>query len=80
MLNPTMLLTVRDAQTHKLEHHQIEYRNYRELCRDLKRQLDRSVDGLVSVARSRRGQGFEWFETWTTDFKGKPIKTKEGWQ
>lgn len=78
MLQPTILVTKMVDRAHKLHH--VEYDTYRELRKDLKRQLEESVDDTISVARSKRGQGFEWFEIWELSSGGKPRLVREGWQ
>lgn len=78
MLQPTILVTKMVDRVHKLV--RVEYSTYRELRRDLKRQLKESVDDTISVARSKRGQGFEWFEIWELTAAGKPRLVREGWQ
>lgn len=77
MLQPTILVTKMVDRVHK--HLHVEYDTYRELRKDLKRQLEESVDDTISVARSKRGQGFEWFEIWELS-GGKPRLIREGWQ
>jgi len=82
-LTPTILVNklardpVMGREYLKLNH--IGYRSYRLLRRDLKNQLEQSHDGEVHVARSRRGQGGEWFEVWQLDWD-KPVIIREGWQ
>lgn len=78
MLQPTILVTKLVDRHHK--HLHVEYATYRELRRDLKRQLEESVGDTISVARSKRGQGFEWFEIWELAANGKPRLVREGWQ
>ena len=59
------------------------FNTYSELKKALKDYiLDNHIgsdDDLVTVVRSRRGYGFEWFEKWTK-INGKPTITKKGWQ
>ena len=59
------------------------FKTYAELKKALKDYiLDNHIgsdDDLVTVVRSRRGYGFEWFEKWTK-INGKPTITKKGWQ
>jgi hypothetical protein len=57
----------------------VEYKNLRELRRDMKNQLAQSGDGEIHVARSRRGEWGEWFEVWGL-WAGKPRLLREGWQ
>lgn len=57
----------------------VEYKNLRELRRDMKAQLESSLDGEIHVARSRRGEWGEWFEVWDL-WAGKPRLLREGWQ
>lgn len=78
MLRPTILVTKLVDRLHK--HLRVEYDTYRELRKDLKRQLEESVEDTISVARSKRGQGFEWFEIWQLSTSGKPQLVREGWQ
>lgn len=77
MLSPSLQVTKRDGSIHK--NVQVSYRTYRDLKKDLKQQLTESVDNTAHVARSKRGQGWEWFEIWKL-VSGKPHLVKEGWQ
>ncbi len=52
---------------------------YREVKRNLKKYLDQSSLGKVSVFRHRRGEWGEWFENWEMSYDRKPKKVKEGW-
>ncbi len=78
MLQPTILVTKLVGRVHT--HIRIEYNTYRELRKDLKRQLEENAEDTLSVARSKRGQGFEWFEIWELSACGKPRLVREGWQ
>lgn len=55
-----------------------EYSTNDELRKNLKRHLNQSIDGTVSVSRSRRGSWGEWFENWELK-DGKPFIVKQGW-
>lgn len=83
MLTPTILVRVmaRDpvggGMYHKTD--RVEYRSYRELRKDIANQIARSEDGVIHVARSKRGQWGEWFEVWTMRDR-KPKLVREGWQ
>jgi len=56
------------------------FKTYRELKKNLKRILDKSIDADgVCVLRSRRGEWGEWFEYWKLDVNDKPVIDRKGW-
>jgi predicted methyltransferase len=52
---------------------------YRKLIPLIKEYLPLSLDGEISIHRSRRGEWGEWFEVWRM-VNGKPTIIKQGWQ
>ena len=83
MISPTILVNklarepITGRTVQKL--HCLKYRTYRALRKDLKNQLEASCEDEIQVARSRRGEGGEWFEVWTLQ-DGEPVMLREGWQ
>lgn len=55
------------------------FNTYAELKKHLKEMLSESINDVVSVSRSRRGEWGEWFEKWEL-INGKPTITNQGWQ
>lgn len=51
---------------------------HKHLKKDIKAQIDRSIDGQAFVVRSKRGEWGEWTETWELK-NGKPSIVKQGW-
>ena len=57
----------------------VHYKTYhKHLLKDLKNQIERSVDGEAFVVRYRRGEWGEWTETWQM-INNKPTIVKKGW-
>lgn len=56
-----------------------QYLSYRDIKRKMRYFLNDSIDGEVSVYRSRRGRGYEYFEKWRM-IDNKPTIVKEGFQ
>ena len=56
-----------------------EYKTYTELKKNLKKHIQDSWDGQVTVTRTRRGEWGQWFERWVLDDNNKPQKAKETW-
>lgn len=54
------------------------YDTYAKLRRGIKAMLNASIDDMVYVSRSRRGEWGEWFEHWSL-VNGKPKIIKQGW-
>jgi len=54
------------------------YDTYAKLRRGMKAMLNASIDDMVYVSRSRRGEWGEWFEHWSL-VNGKPKIIKQGW-
>ena len=54
-----------------------EFETYAKLRSSMRRMLGESINGEVSVTRTRRGEWGQYFEIW--QWRGKPIKTKETW-
>jgi hypothetical protein len=54
------------------------YPTYDKLRRGMKAMLNASIDEMVYVSRSRRGEWGEWFEYWSL-VNGKPKIIKQGW-
>ena len=54
------------------------YPTYDKLRRGMKAMLNASIDDIVYVSRSRRGEWGEWFEHWSL-VNGKPKIIKQGW-
>lgn len=54
------------------------FNTYAELKKHLKEMLSESINDVVSVSRSRRGEWGEWFEKWEM-VNGKPTITNQGW-
>ena len=54
------------------------FKTYAELKKGLKEMLSESINDVVSVSRSRRGEWGEWFEKWEL-INGKPQITNQGW-
>jgi hypothetical protein len=54
------------------------YDTYAKLRRGMKAMLNASLDEMVYVSRSRRGEWGEWFEYWSL-VNGKPKIIKQGW-
>jgi len=54
------------------------YNTYAKLRRGIKAMLNASIDDMVYVSRSRRGEWGEWFEHWSL-VNGKPKIIKQGW-
>ena len=54
------------------------YDTYAKLRRGMKAMLNASIDDMVYVSRSRRGEWGEWFEYWSL-VNGKPKIIKQGW-
>jgi len=54
------------------------YDTYAKLRRGIKAMLNASIDDMVYVSRSRRGEWGEWFENWSL-VNGKPKIIKQGW-
>lgn len=54
------------------------YDTYAKLRRGMKAMLNASIDDIVYVSRSRRGEWGEWFEHWSL-VNGKPKIIKQGW-
>ena len=54
------------------------FNTYAELKKHLKEMLSESINDVVSVSRSRRGEWGEWFEKWEL-INGKPTITNQGW-
>jgi hypothetical protein len=52
---------------------------YRKLKPLIKEYLPLSLEGEISVHRSRRGEWGEYFEVWKM-VNGKPTIVREGWQ
>jgi len=57
----------------------LHYPTYKELVKNMKRHLEENLEANISVSRSRRGEGGEWYEIWEM-IKGKPTIIKKGWQ
>ena len=55
-----------------------EFKNYKELKKNLVSLLKEDRENIVTVYRQRRGEWGEWFEKWGL-LDGKPVKLKEGW-
>lgn len=54
------------------------FNTYAELKKNLTEMLNESINDVVSVSRSRRGEWGEWFEKWEL-INGKPKITNQGW-
>lgn len=54
------------------------FNTYAELKKNLREMLNESINDVVSVSRSRRGEWGEWFEKWEL-VNGKPTITNQGW-
>lgn len=53
---------------------------YSKLRSSMRAMMADSVDNVLIVTRTRRGQWGQWFEHWHIDEStNKLIKTKEGW-
>jgi len=76
--NESLLEYQNDYSNKKRRYEYHTYNTYRLLKADLLNQLNKSVDGTLSVSRSRRGEWGEWFETYEL-INGKPKIVKEGW-
>jgi hypothetical protein len=64
-----------DYSNKKRSYLYIPYKTYKELKKDIPRLLNESVNGTLSVSRSKRGEWGEWFEEWMAyGKKGKIIK------
>jgi len=55
-----------------------EFKNYKELRKNLVDLLKEDKENIVTVYRQRRGEWGEWFEKWGL-VNNKPVKLKEGW-
>lgn len=64
------------------------FSTYRELVKNMKLLLDRSIseqrlvdymNAEVRVSRSKRGEWGEWFEYWSYNSKRQPVINKQGW-
>lgn len=79
---PTVTIKVRYSKPQTTS-----FSTYRELVRNMRLLLNRSIDNEVFVSRSKRGQWGEWFEYWRMsepEFVGdkivnKPYIFKQGW-
>lgn len=53
---------------------------YSKLRSSMKAMMADSVDNVLTVTRTRRGEWGQWFENWQIDEStNKLIKVKEGW-
>jgi hypothetical protein len=51
---------------------------YRKVKQNMRKYLERSYTGEVSIYRERRGEWGEWFENWILQ-NNKPTIIKQGW-
>jgi hypothetical protein len=65
--------------TNSFDYKDVVYDTYAELKKNLKKHIQDSWNGRVSVTRTRRGEWGQWFEKWMLNFDGKPHITKQTW-